>query len=126
MHRWTPARELGTALAVLAIYVLTLLSPLHQSAGTQRELAKLGFETIGQWSLCSETPQKTGDRGDTPVPLKCPAAGGSKLDFTVPAHPTAAHPPVASMQVAWRIPAEAGHLLPGVHRPQSRAPPSAA
>jgi hypothetical protein len=71
-------RETGTALAVLAIYILTLLTPLHQAAGLQRDLARLGFQTIS-WSIC--TPLAQEQDGKAPVVVKCPAAGIAKNEF---------------------------------------------
>lgn len=75
------AREVGAAVAVLAIYVLTLLLPLHQAAGLQRDLAKLGYETVGAWTLCAPLSQASNERGDEPAALKCPATGVAKKDF---------------------------------------------
>ena len=72
-------RELGTALAVLAIYVLTLLAPLHQAAGLQRDLGKLGYETIGVWSICTSLAQQNDESGSTGV--KCAASGIGKNDI---------------------------------------------
>ena len=71
-------RETGTALAVLAIYILTLLAPLHQAAGLQRDLAKIGFQTIS-WSIC--TPLTQEQDGKAPVVVKCAASGIAKNEF---------------------------------------------
>lgn len=74
-------REVGTAFAVLSLYVLTMLLPLHQAAGLQNDLARIGFETIGSWSVCEEAGGA--DQGDpqAPTALKCPAAGIAKHEF---------------------------------------------
>ena len=72
-------RELGTAFAVLAIYVLTLLAPLHQAAGLQRDLAKLGYETIGGWSICAPIQNDQDDK--SPTVVKCAAAGIGKNEL---------------------------------------------
>ncbi len=117
-------REAGTALAVLAIYVLTLLLPMHQAAGTQRDLAGLGFETVGNWSICVEIAKSVEDGEPAPAALKCPATGVGKYEF-------AAIVPVA---LPLPVPAVVGTLaeLPeplapraGIYRHfgQSRAPP---
>lgn len=69
-------REAGTALAVIAVYILVLLLPLHQAAGLQRDLSALGYETVGAWSICQ---QAAPDRNDqAPTAVKCPAAGATK------------------------------------------------
>lgn len=76
-------RDFGTAFAVLALYLLVLLAPLHQAAGLQRDLARLGFETSVSWSVCASQA----DHGDPSAPLlaKCPAAGIGKSDPLGPA-----------------------------------------
>lgn len=116
------ARELGTALAVLAIYVLTMLAPLHQAAAAQREFARLGFETIGQWSICSETVQKTGDLGDKPPAVKCPVAGGGKLELVHPQTAQVTFPRVSGRVVS-RSFDDAGNLCVVGRVNQPRAPP---
>lgn len=73
------AREVGTAVAVLAIYLLVLLLPLHQAAGLQRDLGKIGYVTTA-WSICTPIAQ-TGDGGNTPTAVKCPAAGIAKFEL---------------------------------------------
>ena len=72
-------RDAGAALAVLAIYVLTLLAPLHQAADLQRDLGKLGYETPSLWSICTAF----GPEGepDSPSVAKCPATGVGKQDM---------------------------------------------
>lgn len=73
-------REAGAAFAVLAIYVLTVLTPLHQSAALQRDFAKLGYETIGAWSICTAI-NEADDEDGTPTALKCPVAGIGKFEI---------------------------------------------
>ena len=117
-------KEIGTALAVLAIYVLTLLLPLHQAAGLQRDLAQLGFGTTGNWSICATPAHDEG--GPSTLPIKCPAAGIGKYEF-------AALPPPAVDIVAPVAVALAGHPAADLvwparrhdHFGQSRAPPAA-
>jgi hypothetical protein len=46
-------RELSAALAVLAIYALVLLAPLHQAAGLQQDLAERGYGSADSWSVCT-------------------------------------------------------------------------
>ena len=54
------AREMGTALAVLAVYVLVLLAPLHQAAGLQRDLSQLGTTAPDPISEMVEKAKKYG------------------------------------------------------------------
>ena len=82
IQRRSMARELGTALAVLAIYLLTILAPLHQARASQLDFAKLGYETTNTgWVLCSATDTS----GDNDITIaKCPAAGIGKNDLALP------------------------------------------
>lgn len=73
-------RETGTALAVAAIYILTLLLPLHQAAGLQRDLATIGYETVGKVSICNPAQPDTPDTGGIRV-VTCAAAGIVKTAF---------------------------------------------
>jgi len=75
------ARETGTALAVLAVYVLVLLAPLHQAAGLQRDLSQIGYESQWSWSVCTSVSQ-AGDP-DTPTAIKCPLASAGKFDVAI-------------------------------------------
>lgn len=82
IQRRSMAREFGTALAVLAIYLLTILAPLHQARASQLDFAKLGYETTSSgWVLCT-AKDTSGDSDITPV--KCPAAGIGKNDLVLP------------------------------------------
>ncbi len=82
----SPARsiikEIGTAFAVLALYLLTILTPLHQARATQIDFAALGYQTIQTgWVLCSaETDRSEGKS----LVTKCPAAGIAKQDLLTP------------------------------------------
>jgi len=115
-------REAGAAFAVLAIYVLTLLTPLHQAAGLQRDLDTIGFATIDIWSVCAPLAEE-GNTDPSSI-VKCPAAGIGKTDLALPAsgsphlvEPTETQP--------FRY-AAATQFLPDAvpdHTGQSRAPP---
>lgn len=76
----TLAREMGAAFAVMAIYVLTLLLPLHQAAGLQRDLASIGFETAPDWSICGALAQNK-DGNTAPATVKCAASGIAKNEL---------------------------------------------
>ena len=77
------AKEAGTALAVLAIYVLTLLAPLHHARASQLAFDELGCSTITPgWGLC--TPGVGAGTEDQQIAAKCPAMGAGKSDIVVP------------------------------------------
>jgi hypothetical protein len=81
--RRTMAREAGTALAVLAIYVLTLLAPLHHARASQLAFEELGYSTLGTgWVLCMPG-QQPGSDGERIAPA-CPAVGAGKSDLVLP------------------------------------------
>lgn len=76
-------KEIGTALAVLAIYLLTMLSPLHQARASQLAFQDLGYTTtVTGWVLCT-LDGATGQDSDVSV-AKCPAAGIGKTALLTP------------------------------------------
>ncbi|QQR36104.1 hypothetical protein JI749_00185 [Devosia oryziradicis] len=76
-------REIGTALAVLAIYLLTVLSPLHQARASQLAFEELGYTTTqASWVLCTADGV---DKPDSDAAIaKCPATGVGKAEFALP------------------------------------------
>jgi hypothetical protein len=84
MHaRTSRLKEVGTAFAVLAIYLLTILAPLHQARASQLAFQELGYSTIESgWVLCTSDAQP-GDERDVLV-AKCPAAGVGKPAAVAP------------------------------------------
>lgn len=70
--------EMGTALAVLAMYFLLLLAPWHQASALQHDLSELGYAS--SWSLDICTHADDGG-GQEPAHLKCPIASSGKFDF---------------------------------------------
>jgi hypothetical protein len=115
------SREVGTALAVLAIYVLTLLAPLHQARATQLTLNELGYSApITGWDICTGQ----GLAGDTPSSIaKCPATmAGKGAPLPVAdlgdAHAAPFAPFLPAKRPATLPPADAWHYPLG-----SRAPP---
>jgi len=76
-------REIGTALAVLAIYLLTMLMPLHQARASQLAFEELGYSTttVG-WVLCTPGLPSGGDSDVTVA--KCPATGIGKHELALP------------------------------------------
>ena len=76
--RRTMTREIGTAFAVLAIYLLTILAPLHQARASQLSFQELGFATLeAGWVLC--TPLEQSPDKPSPIP-NCPAISIGKHD----------------------------------------------
>lgn len=119
-------REAGTALAVLAIYVLILLAPLHQAAGLQRDLARVGFAPLTSWSLCGAPVENHDGSPAEPAALKCPATGITKYDFV--AVLPAVIPlvlPIVQLAVFWLAPPRSFYPSTQRHFGQSRAPPVA-
>ena len=72
------AREIGAAVAVLALYMLVLLAPLHQAAGLQRDLADLGYASLDTWSICEPLANEPGE-GEAVA--KCAAVGIGKNEI---------------------------------------------
>lgn len=116
-------RETGAALAVLALYLLTLLLPLHQASGLQRDLNAIGYSTLSAWSLCGDMSEN-GEDEPLPAALTCPAMSIAKQSL-IPALPPALRiaPPIRSgvFRPAFDF-HTAGPGLPP-HIGQSRAPP---
>lgn len=73
------ARETGAAIAVLAIYILVLLAPLHQGAGLQRDLTALGYSSQDSWSVCGQLTKS--EDGTQTVIVKCAASGIGKNEL---------------------------------------------
>lgn len=124
MHtRRTIGREIGTALAVLAIYLLTLLAPMHQARASQLVFEELGYTTITTgWVLCTPAGA-TGQDRDISV-TKCPATGIGKHDLILPSLDVL---PAGLDVVAFAnaLPAMVSSFLPTPTAPPSgpRAPP---
>lgn len=78
-------RELGLALAVLALWMLSLLAPLHLASGLLRERALAGFDISGAWSICVSLAQD--EDGKARPPAVCPAHGIGKNDVAPPPPP---------------------------------------
>ena len=117
-------RETGIAVAVLALYVLALLLPLHQAAGLQRDLNAIGYSTLDSWSVCQPLAQD--DNGDPheAAALNCPATGVAKHQLAAlpPPAPALASPIGAAIIRFEQASSPHRPLLPD-HVGQSRAPP---
>ncbi|SMQ85630.1 hypothetical protein SAMN06295905_2917 [Devosia lucknowensis] len=119
-------REAGMAVAVLAIYVLTLLLPLHQAAGLQRDLNALGYSTLSSWSICQPMAQDDEGNPAAAAALTCPVTGIAKHQLTAVLPPVLLleAPTVAELVVFAETAAPSRPILPA-HFGQSRAPPVA-
>ena len=119
------AGEFGAAIAVLALYMLVLLAPLHQAAGMQRELARLGFESSVSWSVCTSVAER-GDT-DTPTAAKCPLAGVGKSQFVAVLPPFAQAPLLRTAEpIHYAANAPVSLIRPMEHPGQPRGPPETA
>lgn len=78
-------RELGMALAVLALWMMSLLAPLHQTSGLLRHLADAGHALPASWSICVTLAQSDVTEGHPDV--ICPAHGIAKIDLATPPVP---------------------------------------
>ena len=73
-------REIGTAFAVLAIYLLTVLAPLHHARASQLGFEQLGYATIeSSWVLCTAAGVAGGDRDQSTVTRRRPRRRVSDL-----------------------------------------------
>lgn len=115
-------REIGTAFAVLAIYLLTLLAPLHQARASQLVFEELGYTTSTTgWVLCSPAGQDDADTGIA----KCPAAGIGKNDLLLPSL-VALPAGLERVALAHALPPTPLTVLPAATAPSGgpRAPPA--
>lgn len=107
-------RESAFALAVLALWLLSLLAPLHQSSNLLRELAQAGVNTGGAWTLCIASDLASDPDGTVQL---CPAQSIGKAD------PLAAPPQRAAAMIS-TLPGESLTFAPR-HAPRALAPPQA-
>ena len=115
-------REIGTALAVLAIYLLTVLAPLHQARASQLAFEELGYAALdGGWVLCT-AGGITGEDGEVSV-AKCPATGIGKHEILPLALPAPAYDG-AALNVAERPTRAALAPLAATPPTGSRGPPA--
>lgn len=116
------AREIGAAIAVLSLYILVLLAPLHQSAGLQRDLDALGYSSLDFWSICQPL---TVDGTEDPIEVaKCPVAGVGKYEVALATPPSIDIPtPDLATVISYPVAASGRHLMRPPYVGQARAPP---
>jgi len=118
------ARDTGTAMAVLAMYLLLLLAPWHQAAALQHELADLGYVATATLDLCGGAAT---DQDGSAATFKCHMAGAGKFELSGVAPGAAALDlPRRAHDVAYAAaPMAVPHpVLAGAQQP--RAPPATA
>lgn len=117
---------MGAAFAVVAIYLLTLLVPLHQAAGLQRDLAAIGFKAAPGWSICTSLAENK-DGNTSPIPFKCAASGIAKNELAV-IEPAIVHVGLVRVgESVFYAPLPVGEAAPLTpHAAQARAPPALA
>lgn len=81
MQNWVRrlGREVTAAGAVLTLYLLTLLVPLHQAQATQDNFQTLGYEKLSGWSLCIGGDYEPAE--SEKLPTACPFAGIGKISI---------------------------------------------
>ncbi|WP_189424382.1 hypothetical protein [Devosia pacifica] len=121
--RHTVLKDLGAPLAVLAIYLLTLLTPLHHAAWLQKDFAKLGYEASSAWSVCTAINDADANQ-ETPDAVHCPVAAIGKAQVFADVGGSALLAPIAVAGIL--VPADSDRHeppLPARTRPHPRAPP---
>lgn len=78
-------RETGMGLAMLAIWLLSLLAPLHQTSGLLRDMALAGHDISDAWSICITLSQD--EDGESRVTSVCPAHAIGKTGVATPPPP---------------------------------------
>ncbi|KKB75963.1 hypothetical protein VW35_19690 [Devosia soli] len=119
------AREVGAAFAVLAIYMLVLLAPLHQVSGLQKDLARLGFESTSSFSVCTSVSDDRQD--ETPLAAKCPLTGVAKFELAaVSVESNFDAPLLTAINVVYGTERADVPAAPSAHPGIPRAPPALA
>ena len=75
------------AIAVLSLWMLALLAPLHQTAVLLRALAETGHQLPAGWSVCVTLAGDSADQGDGAdrATTVCPAQALTKTEIALPA-----------------------------------------
>ena len=112
------------ALAVLAMYFLTLLAPLHQAAASQYDFAELGYATSASWTICSSlTSEQTEDGSTAPSPCSVLGLAKAQLDDAVRDLPVIHHAAVLALHM-WPMVEASTFAPPSLLQADPRAPPA--
>jgi hypothetical protein len=121
------ARNIGVALGLFAMLVVTLLAPLHQAHAAYRDLAQANGELLAAAVIChgdgvsqADAPADP-DRND--VTAKCPICSLAKQVGAVSVPVAAGMPAVWNVAPARDAFAEPGPLATPERAAQPRAPP---
>jgi hypothetical protein len=120
------ARNIGAALGLFAMLVVTLLAPLHQAHAANRDLARATGELLAAAVIChSDGASQAGapadaDRNDI---AKCPICSLAKQVGAVSVPVAAGMPAVWNVAPARDAFAEPGSLATPERAAQPRAPP---
>lgn len=119
----TVFKELGMALTVLALWMLSLLVPLHQTSGVLRELARAGYDISNGWTVCVTLAQDE-SRPDQ-APAMCPVQVMAKiapLDFDLSGLPALRE--VEPLLADWTHSDPLSHVARPERAAQPRGPPA--
>lgn len=119
-------KDAGAAIAVLSIYLLTLLIPLHQANATQAGFAELGYAATDAWVLCQTPADADGGTDGADVAI-CDLTGVNKhnLSLAAPGGAVLAASPTATPVDYNRTPPFLHAFAPSSNT-HSRAPPTGA
>jgi len=107
-------REIGLALAMLGLYLLTLLAPLHEARASQLAFERLGYATTEiRWVICTAGGIEGGEEAGVST---CPATGAGKAGLVPPL--------LAALPVMHRIAASPSVAIAAPTRPRPVSPPS--
>ena len=116
-------REVGSALAVLAVWLLVLLAPLHQTSSLMRDLAARGDGPAAVWSRRNPTASGTSDQDQATV--LCPLQGIGKAGLLPGSAETAKAELLPAAHLVWdQIRARPPNARPPYALAQPRAPPA--
>lgn len=113
-------REAAFALAFLAVWMLALLTPLHQVSRLGGDLRAAGVRGLSDWTLClpGGAPEAEG-----PAPLLCPAQAVAHALDAPPAETGFRAPALRSFELFLPPLPRAAPLRMRRGRKQPRAPP---
>jgi hypothetical protein len=125
--RYGIARNIGSALALFAMLVVTLLAPVHQAHAANRDLARANGDLLAAFVIChgdglsqADTPADA-DRND--IIAKCPICSLAKQVGATPMPALVSIPAVWGVSHAPTMSAAAAPTSKPERTAQPRAPP---